>query len=122
MSTRERRRFEQGEQRKRIELRDRWTCQNPECGRPAREGRPQLAHLIAKTQWAYRNYGSDVIDADENMVLVCSGYCNDVVQVTHNPVLCGYVASVCRRAVDDGIDGVRNMLSRRVCDHQTEGR
>lgn len=98
MSKSERDRFEREEKWWRVFRRDRGVCQH--CGRPAAEGKPQLAHVIAKTGPMRKRYGDAIIDHDRNVVLTCSLRCNGAVQITNNPVECGELVERIMMEVD----------------------
>jgi hypothetical protein len=52
------------------------------CGKLTNFNDGQLAHKIAKSKWALKKYGSEVIDSRENLAFVCSLHCNSAVLVT----------------------------------------
>ena len=62
------------EQREFIFARDCWICQS--CGRPAREGQAQLAHVISKSRFNLVKYGDEVINHPFNLKTACSLECN----------------------------------------------
>jgi len=52
------------------------------CGKPTNTPDGQLAHRIAKSKWALKKYGSEVIDSVDNLAFVCSLHCNSAVLIT----------------------------------------
>lgn len=56
------------------------------CGKPLTN--PQGAHRIANTKANREKYGSFVIDAVDNIAMVCSLRCNDACNIGNNPGAC----------------------------------
>jgi len=57
-----------------------WVC--PVCGEPlAKNGVPQLAHRVPKTQSFLRTWGPEVIHSPLNLVPVCGLGCNSSVSL-----------------------------------------
>ncbi len=56
------------------------------CGKMLLDGTPQLAHRIPQSEMFLQKYGEAVIHHEKNLVLVCSGKCNDSVLIQNNPV------------------------------------
>jgi hypothetical protein len=73
----ERQKLEANEKRDAIFCRCGWVCEV--CGRPLREGVPQLAHRISKSKMNISMYGQDVIHHEFNLAPVCSLLCNSSV-------------------------------------------
>ena len=44
--------------------------------------RGQCAHRVARTKWAVKKYGEEVIDHPDNLAWTCPGKCNDAVLIT----------------------------------------
>lgn len=61
-----------------------WLCQV--CGRPLREGVPQLAHRIPKRKDRIAKYGPEVIHHRLNLVPVCGLKCNGKVDLSNRPL------------------------------------
>ena len=80
----ERERMETYEQRLEIYNRDEGICRY--CGEPVSVHEFQVAHIIANTVWANKKYGKGVIDHPMNKACTHPGKCNDLVQITNNPV------------------------------------
>jgi hypothetical protein len=72
------------EQRLEIYNRDGGICQH--CGEPVDINSFQTAHVIADTVAMRKKYGACVIDHILNRVTTHAGKCNDLVQVTFNPI------------------------------------
>jgi len=79
--------------------RDDWTCQccGAYVGLPGKQA--QIAHKIPNTIAMRRKYGSDVVNDEENVMLVCSLDCNNRVQIGNNPVLCEAVVEMVKLSV-----------------------
>lgn len=71
-------------ERLQIYYRDGGICQY--CGRPVGINEFQLAHRIARTKWAVRKYGWEVIEHPLNKLVTHAGRCNDGVLITYRPV------------------------------------
>ena len=82
--TRERARFETHEQRLAIYERDGGICQY--CGLPVDINSFQVAHRIASTKWALAKWGREIIEHPLNKATTHPGACNDLIQVTNNPI------------------------------------
>jgi hypothetical protein len=82
--TRERQRLETHEQRLAIYERDGGICQF--CGKPVDINSFQVAHRIARTVWTLKKYGREVIEHPLNKACTHAGNCNDLIQVTNNPI------------------------------------
>lgn len=58
------------------------------CGKTLTPGTWQGAHRIANTQPNRTKWGSWIIDAPENIAIVCSLACNQICNVGNNPGKC----------------------------------
>jgi hypothetical protein len=82
--SRERSHLETHEQRLAIYERDGGICQY--CDEPVDINSFQVAHRIARTKWAIKLYGADVIEHADNKACTHAGSCNDLIQITNKPV------------------------------------
>jgi len=89
--SKERKRFEQDEERLRIYARDHGICQA--CGEPVDVNAFEIAHRIANTIANRKRYGNEVIDHPLNKATTHPGRCNDAMN-------CGFRPDECRRIVD----------------------
>lgn len=80
----ERKRLEKHEERLDIYYRDNGVCRF--CGFHVSIHEFQVSHIIANTKWARKKYGDEVIDHSMNKACTHSGKCNDLIQITNNPV------------------------------------
>lgn len=96
--SRERQRLETHEQRLAIYERDGGICQY--CGKPVDINSFQVAHRIARTKWAIKLYGADVIEHSDNKACTHPGACNDLIQITNNPVERENLAQEIREKID----------------------
>lgn len=71
------------EAREAIFARDGWLCQW--CGRPIREGVPQLGHRIPQRKMYLKRYGAEVIHHPLNMASACSLLCNGRLDIGGQP-------------------------------------
>jgi len=64
-----------------------WKC--PTCDKDCRwQGRPQLAHRIAKSLMNYSRFGPEIVDHPLNRVPTCSLKCNDAQNIGFNQGRC----------------------------------
>lgn len=89
--SKERKRFEQHEERLRIYARDHGICQA--CGELVDVNAFEIAHRIANTVAGRKRYGDDIIDHQLNKATTHPGRCNDAVN-------CGFRPDDCRRIVE----------------------
>ena len=89
--SKERKRFEQHEERLRIYARDRGICQA--CGLPVVVNNFEIAHKIANTVVNRRRFGDEVIDHPLNKATTHPGRCNSAMN-------CGFRPDECRRIVE----------------------
>lgn len=80
----ERKRLEKHEERIELYYRDKGICRF--CGFNVSIQSFQVAHIIANTVWARKKYGAEVIDHEMNKACTHHGKCNDLIQITNNPV------------------------------------
>ena len=80
----ERKHLEVWEERLAIYNRDGGICQY--CGKHVDINAFQVAHRIANVKWARKKYGGEVIDSALNKATTHAGVCNDLIQVTNNPI------------------------------------
>jgi len=81
---RERERLETYEQRLKIYERDEGTCRY--CKKAVDINSFQVAHLISRSKWCIKLYGSEVIEHMDNKATTHPGACNDGVLITFDPV------------------------------------
>ena len=74
------------EKRESIFARDGYLCKV--CGKPIRNGMPQLAHRIAKTRANKAKYSDAIINHPLNLLSVCSLRCNSACNIGYNPAAC----------------------------------
>jgi 5-methylcytosine-specific restriction endonuclease McrA len=72
------------EKREAIFARDGWCCQN--CGRPIREGEPQLAHRIPQNVRNLRKYGPAILHHPDNLASACGLRCNSALDIGGHPL------------------------------------
>ena len=89
--SKERKRFEQHEERLRIYARDRGICQA--CGLPVVVNNFEIAHKIANTVVNRKRFGAEVIDHPLNKATTHQGRCNSAMN-------CGFRPDECRRIVE----------------------
>ena len=89
--SKERKRFEQHEERLRIYARDHGICQS--CGEPVNVNSFEIAHRIANTVANRKHYGAEVIDHPLNKATTHPGRCNSAMN-------CGFRPDECRRIVE----------------------
>ena len=89
--SKERKRFEQHEERLRIYARDHGICQA--CGDPVAIDSFEIAHRIANTIANRRRFGAEVVDHHLNKATTHQGRCNDAMN-------CGFRPDECRRIVE----------------------
>jgi hypothetical protein len=96
--SRERERLETHEQRLAIYERDQGICRY--CGKPVDINSFQIAHLIARTAWAVKLYGKDVIEHPMNKACTHADACNALIQITNKPVERERIAASIRAKID----------------------
>ena len=62
------------------------------CGRTLTPSTWQGAHRIANTEANWKKWGSWIIDAPENIAIVCSLKCNHICNVGYTPAKCLEIA------------------------------
>ena len=90
------------EKREAIFARDGWLCRN--CGRPIREGQPQLAHRIPQNVQNLRKYGPSIIHHPDNLASACGLRCNSALDIGGHPLECAALAMEIAEKMQKKID------------------